>query len=138
MDDEISRLIFKFQTGGLETRMASTPRISVSFLNLFFVLFTQPKEGQTQKINYRNNCRGNQHFLSFTFVFLWSHIHSGWLVNNDALERDLNTRGTIVCFKSRYDTSIVEVSFVSVECTRVHTITVQIVLRNCTRSAVLL
>ena len=45
----VSRLIFKFKTGGLETWMASIPRTSVLFWYLFFFLFVQPIAGHLQK-----------------------------------------------------------------------------------------
>ena len=44
------------------------------------------------KINYRNNCRGNQQFLVFHFVFLWSR--SGWPIGSTLLFRVFHVRST--------------------------------------------
>ena len=78
LDDVVSRLIFKFQIGGLEIWMANL-RTSVSFLYLFFSFIRSAHSGAHTKKKNRNNCRGNQQLLCFIFVFLWSHC--GWPKN---------------------------------------------------------
>ena len=61
--------IFKSQTSGLETWMASIPWTSVSFLYYFVPSLAQPVAGYIQIRKYRNNCRGNEQMLCFIFEF---------------------------------------------------------------------
>ena len=70
-------LLFKVQTRGLETWMASIPWTSVSVL--YFFSFTRPAHiaGHIQKIKYRNNCRGNEHFFVFHFLYFSGPIAVG-------------------------------------------------------------
>ena len=79
LDDGMSRLIFKFQTGVLETKDLDgqySTELRLIFV-FFFRLFAQPIAGHIQKIKYRNNCRGNQQFFVFHFSIFVVH-RSGW------------------------------------------------------------
>ena len=64
----MSRLIFKFQTGGLETWMGNIPQTSVSFLYLF-ISFIRPA--------YSGVCNSQSRQLRIVFPLRMSEVHNG-------------------------------------------------------------
>ena len=69
--------IFKFQTRGLETWMASIPRTSISFLYFFFRSLAQPIAGHIQKKENAEIIAGEMNNFLVSFLYFSGLIAVG-------------------------------------------------------------